>query len=458
MSYTETIYSEGKLRQLLSPERFDWSQELDEEDAFSPASSGSDDSQETHVGYRDEDTMMSSKIIETIDKLIEPDSYELAVTDSGYWSSSSSGSSISSIEEQKVEDGMEAHMPDESDDKAIVSNEFCSRISRILEEADGSDQIHHFNWNGNAVKEPCATPPEHSMLYIVSRPKVSSPRDQMRIDSVMNRASELVDPVLYAGNDEHNLARTGQDLVNHINGEVFRFYTPHGSWSEKEVDSVLTDNGSLEVYRNKFWVVANGFYKHPSVPTRDEKRNMRMELEEGVVNTSAWNFQQKHAGRRYSQSPLSRSVIARPFHHVEGQTQWWKFVVDASTQTEEPANIAEDNRAPETEASQQPMTTGKAPSDARTSEDQAPATKHVRFAEQTTSTAPKPSRRNFRSTRRHEKPPPPPPQSEPMFYYSFPAPSIDLDRNHLTRARKVWKEVKSRAKKFCSSVKKHTYY
>ncbi|KAL1996853.1 hypothetical protein VTN49DRAFT_7718 [Thermomyces lanuginosus] len=450
MSYTETTYSEEELRELLSPQRFDWSEEVDDEDTV-PAVLRSDGSQETDVDDKDDDMMVSSKIIETVDKLLVPDEYELAKTDSGYWS-------ISSTEEKAEDDDeraeTEASTSDESDVNAAISDEFCSRISRILDAADGSDQIHHFNWNGNAVAEPCATPPEHSMLYILSRPKVSTPRDQMRIDSIMNRASELVDPVLYAGNNESNLSRTGQDLVNHINGEVFRFYTPHGAWSADEVDSVLTDNGSLEVYRNKFWVVANGFYRHPLVPTRDDKRDLRMDLEESLVNRNAWNFQQKHARRQYSQSALSRSVTARSVRHVQGKTQWWNFAVNASTQTEEPVNTTEVNCMPETEESQPSTMTGKASSGAGTPENRMTTSQHVRFAGQTTSTAPKPSRRNVRLIRQNQQSPPPP--SEPIFYYSFPAPSVDLDRSYMTRARKVWNGVKSKAKRFCSSVKKHT--
>ncbi|KAL2006241.1 hypothetical protein VTN00DRAFT_9895 [Thermoascus crustaceus] len=148
--------------------------------------------------------------------------------------------------------------------------EFWQQHRRTLEaEIQGRD-IHHFNWMGYEVYDYNPTPAAVSLFFILSRPKLLAPRDDMRLEVILRRAAAYIDPVVYMG-DKRDLQRTGQDLVNAVTGQVFKFYTRHGWWKcdrREQEEGTELDQGSMAIYTSPHWAVANGFIAYPTVPAR----------------------------------------------------------------------------------------------------------------------------------------------------------------------------------------------
>jgi hypothetical protein len=246
------------------------------------------------------------------------------------------------VDEEPLDgDNCEGHRSDIAD--TWISAEFWYREKAIHDEAQWP--IHHFNWYGNPIRERSETHTAHSLWYILSGPKTPGPRDENRFLSILNRACQMVDPVIYTG-DIDVLSRAGQDLVNAVIGKVFKFYTPHGCWQDDTDDrdeEAVEDKGAMEVYRSCEWVVANGFYDHPLVPTRNEKS---VTCEEDSSHSDAWAFLRKRS-RPYvpSSLQLSRhpdtdicSMNPGKVRRVSGKYQWLEAanVVDCISSVKTP--------------------------------------------------------------------------------------------------------------------------
>lgn len=194
-----------------------------------------------------------------------------------------------------------------------VAYEFWQRHRRTLEaEIQGWD-IHHFNWMGYEVYDYNPTPAAVSLFFILSRPKLLAQRDDMRLEAILKRAAAYVDPVVYMG-DKRDLQRTGQDLVNAVTGQVFKFYTRHGWWKcdrREQEEGTELDQGSMAIYTSPHWAVANGFVAYPTIPARRPTIQGRNER---FPKKSYWDEDRlrRVAAKQYhalTPSPLRSSMI-----------------------------------------------------------------------------------------------------------------------------------------------------
>jgi hypothetical protein len=209
-----------------------------------------------------------------------------------------------------------------------IADEFCYR-GRVMYD-DKNESVHHFNWYGNPVGQYSDTHPAHSLMFILSGPKAPEARDENRIRSILSRACHLVDPVIYTGRLDV-LGKTGQDLVNAVIGNVYKFYTPHGSWMADGEDleqQTVEDVGTIDIYKSHEGAVANGFYDHPLVPTRFEKTL----IGESPCTPTPWEFQGERphpyspSSLQFSTSPETETCSMNPVRvrRVQGKYQWWE--------------------------------------------------------------------------------------------------------------------------------------
>lgn len=193
-----------------------------------------------------------------------------------------------------------------------IDAEFRHREEMVAWTSTTDWQIHHFNWYGQAVYEYSDTPPAVSLWYIASQPKVPLPSDEMRVQSILSRATRFIDPVVYFGHDWRDLQRRGQELIRAVTGDVFKCYTLHGTWKndERHFDGeTRMDEGVKEGYGAPNYVIANGFSTHPAVMNRSEREEARRSLFEYKRNIDPFRY--TVAGRRdriYALSPLRSSA------------------------------------------------------------------------------------------------------------------------------------------------------
>jgi hypothetical protein len=161
-----------------------------------------------------------------------------------------------------------------------IAQEFRGRDSAVSHD----ENIHHFNWFGDAVYPPSSTTPAESLAIIFSGPKVPKENDKLRIASILRRAYQYLDPVVvsFERTKKRFLKRRGSSLQNAAEGHVFKFYTPHGRWM---VDSdvlhselILRDSGTQDDYLGSKFSVGNGFQSSSLIPTRSNWRLARRKI------------------------------------------------------------------------------------------------------------------------------------------------------------------------------------
>lgn len=160
-----------------------------------------------------------------------------------------------------------------------VNVEFAHRRACLQADVDGD--IHHFNWSGFPVFVHNPTPAVISLLFLLADPKVPPPGQEWRYDSIMRRASIFVDPVIvYLEKGWGDLCLRGSDLVQWATGRVFKFYSPHGHWSQDLRDLAeitVLDDGDLANYAANNTAAANGFVEHFSIRSRAQWESSRDE-------------------------------------------------------------------------------------------------------------------------------------------------------------------------------------
>ncbi|OJJ50864.1 hypothetical protein ASPZODRAFT_126822 [Penicilliopsis zonata CBS 506.65] len=196
-----------------------------------------------------------------------------------------------------------------------VWDAFSHRAEFVRYEPKQGRAVHHFNWNGDPVYEPSGTEPCISLFYLLSAPKVLHPRDDLRIQATMSRATHFVDPVLvFLESGVDDLTQTGSDLVNFAAGRTFKTYSPHGKWTEDEKerqDGTLMDDGEIDSYFSSRCVVGNGFIQQCPIPSRKQRRAdmRRQEATRSHRRTSLGTMTYRPSPLRYS---ISADEIESP--------------------------------------------------------------------------------------------------------------------------------------------------
>ncbi|EPS32624.1 hypothetical protein PDE_07584 [Penicillium oxalicum 114-2] len=138
-------------------------------------------------------------------------------------------------------------------------------------------RVHHFNWFGHPVYQPSATTPAECLGVIRCGPKVPKESDSLRVESILQRAFQFLDPIVVSlkerphPNPEHR----GPSLPDTTEDHVSKFYTPHGlwisDWSHSASSEVISlDSGSKVVYQNPNLSVGNGFVESSVLLSRVE--------------------------------------------------------------------------------------------------------------------------------------------------------------------------------------------
>lgn len=195
-----------------------------------------------------------------------------------------------------------------------VNAEFAHR--RACLQADFDGDIHHFNWSGFPVFVHNPTPAVISLLFLLADPKVPPPGQEWRYDSIMRRASVFVDPVIvYLENGWGDLCLRGFDLVQWATGRVFKFYSPHGHWSQDLRDlaeMTVLDDGDLANYAANNTATANGFVEHFSIRSRAQWESSRDEC----YYYARKGRKSRRASFWPTPSPLRQSMTPNEFDEV----------------------------------------------------------------------------------------------------------------------------------------------
>ncbi|KAJ5340582.1 hypothetical protein N7541_009706 [Penicillium brevicompactum] len=170
-------------------------------------------------------------------------------------------------------------------------------------------RIHHYSWYGRPVFHSVGTPPEESLAVIQAEPKYPTGSAQYRIKSVINRAMNLVDPVL-VNIERFNpdlWAGSGSDLMEGVKGRVRKLYSPHGEWMKGGFGN---DFAIVDLAVNELWdplkvLLGNGIHENEPIPTWEDwhiwqKRRISQIQKTGPPRLLTW---------RPRKSPLSTCQV-----------------------------------------------------------------------------------------------------------------------------------------------------
>ncbi|KAM5454828.1 hypothetical protein MaudCBS49596_002125 [Microsporum audouinii] len=168
-------------------------------------------------------------------------------------------------------------------------------------------EIHHYNFFGEAMAGPTFTPPEVSLFVLLQGPKSWSSDASVRA-SVLRRAIRFIDPILYTGPVEALSYHGCNSLIKAITGNVHRFYTIHGSWTNDDgrwaQARPILDPTDPDIYYTEPWLPINGWLNvHWRLWSRDNYRNGMREMKPMHKKNLA----------PVSKSPLSKCMLASEF-------------------------------------------------------------------------------------------------------------------------------------------------
>jgi hypothetical protein len=140
--------------------------------------------------------------------------------------------------------------------------EAMSRYRAMSTQNEGD--VHHFNWMCDPTGRRSTTPPGVSLVCIQAGAKVPTGRDVFRVQSIMNRALPLIEPVAVSLEGQHQdiLSMRGSSLLQASQGRVFKLYSPHGAWvNDQQVmkDQIMVDTGNNQQYTSPCLAIRNGF-------------------------------------------------------------------------------------------------------------------------------------------------------------------------------------------------------
>lgn len=115
-----------------------------------------------------------------------------------------------------------------------------------------ADTFHHQNIFGQKIEARSDTPPEDSMLYILSAsgrkpsnslwdPKRRNKRQSLWLNTLLNEAEKWVDPVIYFGNENYRELKKlkGRGLRDAIRHRVHKVYLPVGTWAHENPEILM---------------------------------------------------------------------------------------------------------------------------------------------------------------------------------------------------------------------------
>ena len=165
----------------------------------------------------------------------------------------------------------------------IVRGEFEFRDACIMRYNNNggqyTDKIHHFNWQGSPVFKYNATPAADSLMYLVSPPKIPEPADELRVNSILTRATKLIDPVILHLEPQcwsSLLSLRASDLARRVTGYVYKFYSKHGCWTDDEREwenNTAVDVGNVHLYKSPDTAISNGFAQFGTFRSRNNLTN-----------------------------------------------------------------------------------------------------------------------------------------------------------------------------------------
>lgn len=158
-------------------------------------------------------------------------------------------------------------------EEQIAQSVFAKRDWDVRRDND----IHHYNWLGEPVYQSSSTSPSDSLAVIQGQPKLHKAKDSLRIQTIMYRALEFVDPIvmILEEKDQQILQLRGTDLARASCGKVCKYYTPHGKWTTDGQDAaeIITDHGSLSIYKRSNLAVGNNLVDHDLIQSPQEWLN-----------------------------------------------------------------------------------------------------------------------------------------------------------------------------------------
>lgn len=192
------------------------------------------------------------------------------------------GEEMISTTDSENDDEMPGEAMDDSIILAIIDHVFSERSYR----AEHDSPIHHFNWLGRPVWQRSTTVPKDSLVFIQGRPKTAWIREDYRVQPILNRAMQFVDPVVVIPNDGDTsfLELKGTALARAAVGRVYKLYSPHGRWvidDSEETEELITDHGEFAFHTLDTVAIGRGFISHGSVRTPSDW------LEEAALNAEA---------------------------------------------------------------------------------------------------------------------------------------------------------------------------
>lgn len=226
--------------------------------------------------------------------------------------------------EQETDSGSSTDFDGEIESMQLaVNGEFAYR--RACLQADNERFIHHFNWLGAPVYGYNPTPPTISLLFLLTDPKTPPSGDEWRYESIMKRAMVFVDPVIvYVDNGKEDLCKRGFDLVRWATGRVYKFYSPHGKWSEDVRDLEefpVLDEGNLVNYASDNTVAGNGFIEQFTIKSRSQWFRSRDEC----YYVAHRQQKPRRKGFGLVSSPLRQSMTPSDFDVEDGKILGYSY-------------------------------------------------------------------------------------------------------------------------------------
>ncbi|KAJ5496909.1 hypothetical protein N7463_008896 [Penicillium fimorum] len=181
-------------------------------------------------------------------------------------------------------------------------------------------EIHHFNWLGVRTYNHCATSPSDSLAIILGNPKNPQGSATLRIQLLLSRAAQYIDPVLVLLDDTNDslLDLRGSELVRASTGHVFKFYSPHGRWLEDPNDTseeTTTDFGNVRTYDASDLAIGNGFVQSSvirSVSQWTEARDEACNASGGSLSPRRMTWERKPSSLSHYESLLPERAPESP--------------------------------------------------------------------------------------------------------------------------------------------------
>jgi hypothetical protein len=124
------------------------------------------------------------------------------------------------------------------------------------------ENIHHWNWFGCPVYTRSTTPPPVSLAFIQAEPKAPKGNDELRVNSILNRAIRYIDPVIIVLDRENEgiLQTHGTAMVEACHDNTYTHYSLYGNWMTDDFSMrrmIIPDAGTPG---NGQFTIGNGLF------------------------------------------------------------------------------------------------------------------------------------------------------------------------------------------------------